>query len=70
MYVFIGQRKEDNPKKFKTTEGYILTFDKQLPLFNDYRYIILCSRNEDTGIFTFIRSLYEDSLDKKFITDY
>lgn len=64
MYVFIGQRKKDNPKKFKTTEGYILTFDKTLPLFEDFMYVILCSRNEKTGIFTFIKSLYGDSLAK------
>ena len=61
MYTFIG-RPQKNLKKFKTIEGYILTFKKDLPLFEDFIYVILCSRDEKTGVFTFIRSIYGDKL--------
>lgn len=57
MYTFIGKR-EKNPRRFKTIDGYFLTFDKDLPLFDDFMYVILCTRNESTGLFTFIKSSY------------
>lgn len=61
MYTFIGKRQK-NPKKFKTIKGFILTFEKDLPLFEDFIYVILCSRDEKTGLFTFVRSIYGDNL--------
>ena len=57
MYTFIGRR-ENNPKVFKTIEGYLLTFEKELPLFEDFMYVILCTRNKDTGMFTLIKNRY------------
>ena len=58
MYTFIGRKDNKNPKKFKTIEGHILTFVQPLPLFDDFMYVILCTRNEETKEFTFIRSTY------------
>lgn len=58
MYTFIGSMDKHNPKRFNTIEGYILTFEKNLPLFEDFVYVILCSRNEKTKLFRFIRSIY------------
>ena len=57
MYTFIGKR-EKNPKRFKTIDGFYLTFEKELPLFEDFMYVILCTRNEETKLFTFVRSTY------------
>ena len=57
MYTFIGSR-EKNPKRFKTIEGFHLTFEQPLPLFEDFMYVILCNRNKETDLFTFIRSTY------------
>lgn len=58
MYTFIGSKDENNPKCFNTIEGFILTFTKNLPLFEDFMYVILCTRDEKTKLFTFIRSIY------------
>lgn len=57
MYTFIGRR-EKNPKCFKTTEGFYLTFEKELLLFEDFMYVILCTRNEKTKLFTLIKATY------------
>lgn len=57
MYTFIGKR-EKNPKYFKTIEGFHLKFEKDLPLFDDIMYVILCTRDEKTKLFTLINCKY------------
>lgn len=50
MYTFIGEIQK-NPRKFKTCDGYILTFAEPLPLLDDTMYVILCDRDPVTKLF-------------------
>lgn len=52
MYTFIGTIYKNQSRKFKTHDGYILTFNKPLPnLYPDTMYVILCDRDPVTKLF-------------------
>lgn len=53
MYVFIGQKVSRN--RLKTKDGYFLTFENELNWYDDKMYAVLCTRNEKTRLFKYIK---------------
>ena len=53
MYVFIGQKVSRN--RLKTKDGYFLTFENELNWYDDKMYAVLCTRNEETKLFKYIK---------------
>jgi len=57
LYTFVGT-KGRNPRSFKTDEGVFIYFDKEISLYDDCMYVILCSRNKESGLFTLLSCHY------------
>lgn len=46
-----------NHRKFITNDGFVLTFEQELPLFDEIEYCILVKRNEDK-LYVLIKAIY------------
>lgn len=58
MQTFIGHPTQEGGRKFLCHNGYILTFSHPLNLYEDFNYVILCSRDSTTKEFTLIKVKY------------
>lgn len=55
MLTFKGKKDKKYPNRFRTDDGYILSFDKELPLFDDIEYFIVCSKDEQTKLYKILQ---------------